>query len=181
MQAVRGIFLAYRVGRQPAQTVHRAPSGAALVYRSITERSLAMTLRLPSLIVAPSGRRQSPAGTGSDEIAMPQRLSASIVGRTTPASRTPGLPEALYRHRPCAVQGVQQNSRAVRWKQRQGGLDQHGPTSTGIAVHIGVRDLNTGHLVATTRLLDHTPRAASGIFTAKKNSIATSSTWYGLS
>jgi hypothetical protein len=31
MQAVRGIFLAYRVGRQPAQTVHQAQSGAALV------------------------------------------------------------------------------------------------------------------------------------------------------
>lgn len=56
-------------------------------------------------------------------------------------------------------------------KGAEGGLDQD--DFDRHCAHIGVRDLNTGHLVATTRLLDHTPRAASGIFTAKKNSICT--------
>jgi putative hemolysin len=39
--------------------------------------------------------------------------------------------------------------------------------------HIGVRDLNTGRLVATTRLLDHTAASSLGSFTAKKNSACT--------
>lgn len=39
--------------------------------------------------------------------------------------------------------------------------------------HIGVRDLNTGLLVATTRLLDHSAARTLVIFTAKKNSAFT--------
>lgn len=36
--------------------------------------------------------------------------------------------------------------------------------------HIGVRDLNSGHLVATTRLLDHQAASSLGASTAKRSS-----------
>ncbi len=39
--------------------------------------------------------------------------------------------------------------------------------------HIGVRDLNSGRLVATTRLLDHQAASSLGAFTVKKNSACT--------
>ena len=39
--------------------------------------------------------------------------------------------------------------------------------------HIGVRDLSTGKLVATTRLLDHQAASSLGGSTAKKNSACT--------
>jgi len=41
--------------------------------------------------------------------------------------------------------------------------------------HIGVRDLATGRLVATTRLLDHKAANTLGRFTAKRNSACTAS------
>lgn len=41
--------------------------------------------------------------------------------------------------------------------------------------HIGVRDLTSGRLVATTRLLDHQAASTLGRFTVKKNSACTAS------